>query len=174
MINNVFDEGNLRFDFTACGTAWRFDESNKNAHGMKAVDFIAETADCLYFVEVKDFQNPNAPQERRKEDFEMLIAAGTEEKAVFILEMGEKIKDSLLRRYAEGETFTKKVIYLLFVNLDNLSEFERGLLKVKISGHVPIGLNDKRFKAFNEISFNLVNSKQLSQYGIVCTERQAV
>jgi len=173
-MNNVFDEGNLRFDFTACGTAVRFDESNKNVHGMKAVDFIAETVDCLYFVEVKDYQNPNAPQERRINDYEMLITAGTEEKSVFILEMGEKIKDSLLRRYAEGETFTKKVIYLLFVNLDNLGEFERGLLKAKISGHIPTGLNDTRFNAFTGISFDLVNSKQLIQYGIVCTEKQAV
>jgi hypothetical protein len=105
-MNNIYDEGNLVFDFTACGTARRFDERNKNVHGMKNVDFIAETVDCLYFIE---------------------------------------IKDSLLRRCAEGEKFTKKVMYLLFINLDKLGEFERGLLKTKINGHIPLGLNDARF-----------------------------
>jgi hypothetical protein len=117
---NVFDEGNLRFDFTACGTAERFDTRDKNAYGLKSVDFIAETADCLYFVEVKDYQHPNALPERRKDDYQMLKAAIDGERTVFALEMGAKIKDSLLRRYAEGDTFTKKVIYLLCINLDKL------------------------------------------------------
>jgi len=78
MTGNVFNEGNLLFDFTDCGTAERFDTRDKNVYGMKAVDFIAETVDCLYFIEVKDYQNPNAAPERRKKDFEMLVAAGTE------------------------------------------------------------------------------------------------
>jgi hypothetical protein len=170
-MNKVFDEGNLRFDFTACDTAERFDNGNTNPYGMKSVDFFAETADCLYFIEVKDFQNPNAPKEQRAKDDKMLKAVGTEKKSVFNLEMGGKIKDSLLRRYAENKKFTKKVIYLLLINLDKLGEFERGLLKTKISGYIPTGLNDNtRFTAFRNISFDVVNAKQLSQHGIICTE----
>jgi hypothetical protein len=137
---------------------------------MKSVDFFAETADWLYFIEIKDFQNPKAPKEQREKDYKMLIAAGTEKKSVFNLEMGVKIKDSLLRRYAENKKFTKKVIYLLLINLDKLGEFERGLLKTKISGHIPTGLSDSRFTEFIEISFDLVNTQQLSQHGITCTE----
>jgi hypothetical protein len=170
-MNKVFDEGDLIFDFSEFNTAKQFDDRNKNVFGMKAVDFIAETANCLYFVEAKNYQNPNAKPERRKEDYEMLIAAVTEKKAMFALEMGGKIKDSLLRRFAEGDVFTKKVIYLLLINLDKLGEFERGLLKEKISGHIPTGLNDVRFSAFNEISFDLVNTSQLGQYGIVCSDK---
>lgn len=173
-MNNAFDEGNLRFDFSGCGTAERFDARDKNANGMKAVDFIVETADYLYFIEIKDFQNPKAPPEQRKKDYEKLIVAGTEEKSVFVVEMGAKIKDSLLRRYAEGTVLTKKAMYLLFINLDKLGEFERGLLKAKISGHVPTGLNDTRFNAFTEISFDLVNAIQLEQYGIICADKPAV
>jgi hypothetical protein len=168
-MNKILDEGNLRFDFTAYDTAEQFDNGNKNPYGMKSVDFFAETADCLYFIEVKDFQNPNATEERRAKDYKMLRAAGTEKQSVFNLEMGVKIKDSLLRRYAENKKFTKKVIYLLLINLDTLSEFERGLLKTKISGHIPTGLNDKKFNAFHGISFDLINTKQLSQYNIICT-----
>ena len=83
--------------------------------------------------------------------------------------MGEKIKDSLLRKYSTGDSFNKNVVYLLFINLDKLGAFERGLLMTKISGHIPTGLNDARFSAFSEISFDLVNTEKLRQYGIICS-----
>jgi len=164
----LLDEGNLQFDFSSFLAAERFDNRQNNPYGMKAVDFIAEDAECLFFIEVKDFQNPRAPEFRRKEDYEMLIAAGTEKKPLFALEMGAKIKDSLLRKYSLDEKITKKVVYLLLINLDKLGEFERGLLKVRISGHVPTGLNNNRFINFTNISFDLVDKKQLETYGINC------
>ena len=86
--------------------------------------------------------------------------------------MGQKIKDSLLRKYSLGEKITKKVVYLLFINLDNLGKNERGRLKHKISGHVPTGLNDGRFREFTSISFDLVDAKQLESYGVSCTVKQ--
>ena len=170
-MNNVFDEGNLTFDFNNCGAAERFDVSNTNPYGMKAVDFVVETADCLYFIEVKDYQNPNASQERREKDYKMLISAANDKESMFVMEMGAKIKDSLLRKYAEGVSFIKKATYLLFINLDKLGEFELGLLKSKISGHVPTGLNNDRFNAFSKISFDLVNAERITRYGIVCTDK---
>jgi len=175
-MSKVHDEGNLRFDFTAYDTVERFDVKNTNPNGMKAVDFIAETNDCLYFIEVKDFQHPSPKaKQNRQKDFDMLIAAGTEKKAVFNLEMGEKIKDSLLRKYAEGYTFEKSVKYLLFINLDILNASRRRLLYNKINGHVPTALNDKRFHAFKKISFDLVNAEQLRNlYGIACTDKSAI
>jgi len=174
-MNKFLDEGNLQFDFSICHTVERFDDKGINPYGMKAVDFVAEDNDCLYFIEVKDFQNPKAPQEQKEADKKMLIDAATvAEKAVFNHEMGEKIKDSLLRKYAIGDKFTKKVIYLLLINLDKLGEFERGLLKAKIVGHVPTGLNDGRFIAFSNISFDLVNAEQLKLYGFICKPKQVI
>jgi hypothetical protein len=173
-MNNVFEEGNLLLDFTIFGTAERFDATEKNAYGMKPVDFVAESDECLYFIEVKDYQHPKATQERQDADLKMLSDAMDGDKSVFVIEMGTKIKDSLLRRYAEGCTFPKKVMYLLFINMDRLSAFERGLLKTKISDHVPTGLNQERFNAFKEISFDLVNAEQLINYGISCTAKQSV
>jgi hypothetical protein len=85
--------------------------------------------------------------------------------------MGEKIKDSFLRRYAEGYTFDKNVVYLLFINLDLFGETERGLLKAKISGQIPTGLNHSRFSAFMRMKFRIVNTAQLEKdYSIICTE----
>jgi hypothetical protein len=167
-MSDVFVDGNLHFDFSACGTVTRFDSKNTNPYGMKSVDFFAENTDRMYFIEIKDYQHPKSTDERRNRDLKMLITAAKEKKSVFNFEMGEKIKDSLLRCYAENKRFNKNVVYLLFINFDVLGEHERGLLKEKISGHVPTGLNDARFNAFTEISFDLVNAEQLKQHGIVC------
>jgi len=170
-MTKVLDEGNLLFDFSVFQSAEKFDDRQTNPRGMMSVDFVAEDSDCLYFIEVKDFQNPNASKERLKEDFEMLRDAVEKKKAVFNIRMGAKIKDSLLRKYSLGEEITKKVLYILFINLDKLSEHERGLLKAKISGYVPTGLNDSRFCKFTDISFDLVNAEQLKLYGINCTTK---
>ena len=170
-MDKIFEEGNLRFDFTSFIDVIKYD-NEPVPYGMKAVDFFAENADSLYFIEVKDYQHPNAPEKQRLEDFDKLVKASMENDALFNLEIGGKIKDSLLRRYAEGEKFEKEVIFILFINMDKLCEPERGLLMTKISGHVPTGLNKERFCAFSSIAFELVNAEQLTRHGITCTEKQ--
>ena len=174
MMSKLLDEGNLQFDFSAFQSVERFDDSKINSTGMKAVDFFAEDEECMYFIEVKDFQHPNAPTEKRNADYQMLIAAAKDKETVFPIEMGVKIKDSLLRRFSLGEAFTKKVIYLLLINLEKLGEFERGMLKEKINGHIPTGLSEKRFPAFTSIEFDLVNMEQLKNHGVICTAKTEV
>jgi len=169
-MNRLLDEGNLQFDFSAFRNAERFDDMQVN--GMKAVDFVAEDNDCMYFVEVKDFQDPNAPAARCNSDYKMLVDAGIKRKSIFSIEMGVKIKDSLLRNFSLGKKFTKKVVYLLLVNLDKFGEHERGRLKEKINGRIPTGLNNDMFCKFSEIKFDLVNREQLKKYRIICTEKQ--
>lgn len=168
-MSKVLEEGNLRFDFSTLLSAERFDDKRNNAYGMKAVDFVVEDAERMFFIEAKDYQNPSAPAGRRKTDYEMLITAVNDKGAIFPIEMGAKIKDSLLRKFAEGGTFSKKVVYLLLINLDKLGAFERGMLTEKICGHIPTGLNESRFCAFTSMEFRLVNAEQLNNYGIVCT-----
>jgi hypothetical protein len=159
MADNIFDEGCLQFDFSACAPAERFDNKDTNPYGMKAVDFVAETDDILYFIEVKDFQNPRAPEEQRENDLRLLIEAGTARKqrtllnpdedaavSVFNLEMGGKIKDSLLRWYISGEVIAKKVVYILFIRLDKLDNPARRRLAEKIADHIPTKLNKQKDK----------------------------
>jgi hypothetical protein len=167
-MNNVLTEGKLSFDFTHCGTPTRFDSIHDS--GLNAVDFFVDTGRCMYFIEVKDYQNPDTPLEKQREDYSMLLAAGTNDESVFAYKMGSKIKDSILRVYAEGGDFPKNIIYLLFINLDKLGAEERGKLKLKISGQIPTGLNNERFSEFKEISFKLVDAKRLKRFGIICTE----
>jgi hypothetical protein len=168
-MNNILKESGILFDFSACGTVERFDLKRTNPYGLKSVDFVAESDECLYFVEIKNFQHPQAPKENRKRDYKMLVEAVAAKKSVFTLEMGEKIKDSLLRKYALGNKFTKKVVYLLFIHMDKLAPRERGHLAEKISGHIPRGLNSSKFPMFTELEFDLVDSAGLKQYGIVAT-----
>jgi len=171
-MDKIFEEGNLRFDFTAFLNVIKFD--SESFQGMKAVDFFAENTDTLYFIEVKDYQHPNAPEARRLEDYNNLVKASMENDALFNLEIGGKIKDSLLRKYAEGEKFEKDVVFILFINMDKLLMPERGLLMTKIIGHVPTDLKKERFCAFSSIAFELVNAEQLTRHGITCTEKQRV
>ena len=164
------EEDNLNFDFIDFLNAEKFDDDNKNAKGLFPVDFIAENTEYMYFIEVKDFQHPKATTQRRMEDYEMLTGKDVKGNSIFAIKMGGKIKDSLLRKFASGYKFTKDVIYLLFINLDNLGTYERGRLKEKINnGYIPVGLDDGRFCEFTRISFDLVNAEQLKKYGITCT-----
>ena len=180
-------EGNLTFTFVNFLNAERFDDSDKNASGLRPVDIFAETSESLYFIEVKDYQNPNQHAAvNQQAEYEMLIAAAKSKKelkkddllatkgAVFSLKISQKIKDSLLRQYALGKEITKDVVFLLLVNLDKLGKNERSLLKSKISGHIPTGLNASEYSAFTNISFDLVNAEQLkTKYGIACTAKHS-
>ena len=170
-MSNVHVEGNLQFNFSEYVTVEKFDDKQKNPYGMKSVDFVAENADKLCFLEVKDYQHPKATQRRIDADLEMLQNACKKGKSIFNIELGQKVKDSLLRKYAQGEVFSKNILFLLLIHFNMLGNYERALLKSKIDGFIPTGLNDKRFIAFTNISFDLVNAEKLEDYGIICTER---
>ena len=186
-MNNLLHEKNLCFDFSKCSLVnnpVKFDI--KNPGGMTGVDFVAETDECIYFIEVKDFQNPRTSKEHQIANYEMLVAISKSERPRtssqaddklafekgrnFCLSIGMKIKDSLLRKYAMGEEITKDVVYLFVLNLDSLGKRERGILKERINnGYIPTGLNDNQFTKFKNIRFDLVNTEQLKIYNITCT-----
>jgi len=171
-MSSLLVEGNLQFDFSGCKPCKpveKFDEMQCNPYGMGAVDFVVETTDALYFIEVKDFQNPRATSERNREDAKMLSTAIEKNETVFPIKMGQKFKDSLLRKYALGEKISKKVVYLLLINFDKFTPHERGLLEVKISGHIPTGLNNSRFNEFTNVHFEIVDVHKMLTYGINCT-----
>ena len=165
----IIEEGNLKFDFTHCGIPVKFDLQNNN--GLYTVDFFVDKEKYLLFIEVKDYQNPNTPDTQRNDDFNMLLNAGRAEETIFAIKMGSKIKDSLLSLYAKGNVFTKNVVYLLFINFDDLKAAERQLLFDRICGQIPTGLNNDLFTAFKEIKFKLVNAERLRKYGVICTSK---
>jgi hypothetical protein len=160
MYNSTETESGLEFDFhLPCEK-----DDVENCQGLKAVDFIVEGDDCLYFIEVKNYEHPKAPIKNRDRDYKML----TDEYAAFPLEIGMKIKDSLLRRYAQAQSFSKMIVFLLIIKFPS-SKFkynERRNLYERISGYIPTGLNDSKYSAFNSISFDIVLIDELkSKYG---------
>jgi hypothetical protein len=88
----------------------------------------------------------------------------TDKENSFPLEIGMKIKDALLHRYAQGKSFTKNVKFLLVVKFSRLQANERRYLYERIKGHIPTGLNG--YPAFSSISFDMPEINELkSKYG---------
>ena len=168
----IIEEGNLEFNFTHCGKPERFDELKSS--GLYAVDFFVDNEKYLLFIEVKDYQNPNTPRIQRNDDYNMLFNAGRAEESIFTIKMGGKIKDSLLSLYAKGGIFPKNVVYLLFINSDELKAAERQLLFERIYGQIPTGLNSDLYTAFKKIKFKLVDADDLKKYGVVCKSKNLV
>ena len=160
MHNPGAPESGLEFDFHL-----PFEKGDAvNCQGLKAVDFIVEDDDCLYFIEVKNYEQSNAPEENRIRDYKML----TDKKSTFPLEIGMKIKDSLLRRYAQAKPFSKDIKFLLVINLPSFTENECERLFNYFDGYIPTGLNG--YPAFTSISFDIVLVDKLqSKYGFDVT-----
>lgn len=140
-------EGRLTFTFHA---PWeKFDE--KTCDGLKMVDFLVENEDCLYFIEIKDYEHPKTPVEYKTRNYKML----TDSEAAFPLEMGMKLKDSLLRYYAMSKGFTTDVKFLLLINSQELKGRERIKLFDRVAGYVPMGLDSDEYPSFSKISFEM-------------------
>jgi hypothetical protein len=157
-MSKIFVESELIFDFTDCLSAEKYDETVPV--GLSSVDFVVETSDYLYLVEVKNFEQSRAPEDRHRADYENL----TDPKTDFPRVIGTKIKDSLLRKYAEGHCFTKPVIALLIMKQSELLAAQRLYLYDRILGRVPTGLN-KNFSHFSSIKFDMPEISDTEKYG---------
>jgi hypothetical protein len=164
-MRKVFTESGLTLNFTDCLCVKKCDE--QSCHGLKSVDFMVDTAKCVYFIEVKNFEQTTAPPENRKRDYKML----TDPDAAFPLEIGMKFKDSLLKKYAEGYVFSKPIIALLIVKLDRLNAKQRQRLFNKTAGYVPTGLN-KGHGQFSRIEFKISQISDTEQYGFTVTQAE--
>jgi hypothetical protein len=143
--NTLAVEGVLEFRFHA---PWRKADYHV-PQGLMSVDFIVYGEDTLYLVEIKDFEHPDATTENKRRDYKKL----TDPESAFPLEMGMKVKDTLLRMYADGENFGKPVKFLLIVKLAKLEPGERATLFEWTSKYIPTGL--KQSLRFTSIGFDV-------------------
>ena len=109
----ILQEGNLQFDFNNVIGAFKFDEEDKSketyhglSHCMKAVDFIVETDENYYFVEVKDYTHPSD------------IFSDNKYYNALINTLIMKFRDSFLYRWAENR-LDKPIIYVCLLELEN-------------------------------------------------------
>jgi len=88
----------------------------------------------------------------------------TEKDSSFPCKMGVKIKDSLLRQYALGNSFPKDIIFLLIIKLSSFTGYEREKLYRRFDGFLPTGLNG--YPAFSHLSFEMPGIEELkNKYG---------
>ena len=82
---------------------------------MKAVDFVVEEDDRILFIEFKDLEHPNAPEENRIKDFEEFQSGNLDK------ELKYKYRDTFLYEWA-FDNVNKPIYYLVVVAIDGLSE----------------------------------------------------
>lgn len=85
------------------------------SHCMKAVDFIVELADKIYFVELKDPDNPGARPEARAE-FAQKLKSGTLDS-----ELQRKYRDTFLYEWASNRA-DKPVYYVVLLAMAALDD----------------------------------------------------
>jgi len=149
------ESGELTFDFSACDSAYRADDVNYT--GLSAVDFIAETSEDFYFIEVKNLDNSSIPIDliaTQKEKF-LIKVDGNE----FKRDICSKIKDSLLKKIALGQKIAKPVTYILVLEYKALDSSQRRRLYLDIGSNIP-RFSEPEYTAIHSIKFDLCSKTE--------------
>jgi len=107
-------EGRLQINANGAVNGRKFDDEHHGLnHCMKAVDFIIEFSDCYWFVEVKNPDAPEVPNENRKEFMEQFESGKIDSDLTY------KYRDSFLYEWASKRA-DKPVDYYVLIALDAL------------------------------------------------------
>ncbi|MGK0674783.1 MAG: hypothetical protein ABWU16_09030 [Halothiobacillaceae bacterium] len=115
----VLAENDLQITLPA-GCTWRkFDDkaSHGLSHCMKAVDFIVELDDRIFFIELKDPEHPAAQPKDQKRFLREFLSGELD------ADLKTKFRDSFLYEWASGRA-TKPIYYLVLIGASSLSEAE--------------------------------------------------
>ena len=93
----------------------RFDgEDHGLSHCMKAVDFIVELADRIYFIEIKD--PDQTANEVRRQQFSVELSSGKIDE-----ELKTKFRDTWIYEWAERRIARKPIYYLILIAFEKLT-----------------------------------------------------
>jgi hypothetical protein len=135
-------EGDLRITLPASVVGRKFDDkaTHRLSHCMKAVDFILELEDRVFFVEVKDPENHRSPAENRATFLEDLSSGKID------TELKTKYRDTWLYEWALGRA-EKPVTYLVLIGASTLSDAELLARTDALKRQIPItGPDDQPWK----------------------------
>lgn len=115
----MLSERDLQIRLPTGASGWRLDDPAAHglSHCMKAVDFVVELPDRIYFIELKDPDDPNATAERR-EAFLGELRSGKLD-----TDLKHKYRDSFLYEWASGRA-DKPIYYLVLIAASSLSAAE--------------------------------------------------
>ena len=98
MTHGPLTEGRLRINTPPYVVGYRFDgESHGLSHAMKAVDFVFRNGKVIWFVEIKDPEQPGVPR-REQDRFLQDMKAGKLD-----MKLARKYRDSWLYMWARQE-----------------------------------------------------------------------
>lgn len=114
--------GNLEITLPPPPHTRQFDDPTTHGVGecLKRVDFIFEDGDEIVFLEIKDYDHPNASSENRADDYKSFMHSH------FDCDYAQKYRDSFLYEWAFGRHDGKTLKYYVVVGIQ-LSE--RDLIK---------------------------------------------
>lgn len=84
------------------------------SHCMKAVDFVVELADKIYFIELKDPDNPAATPARRAKFLSKLTSG------MLDVDLQRKFRDSFLYEWASNRA-NKPITYVVLIGMASLT-----------------------------------------------------
>ena len=117
----VLTEGNLEISITDAVNARKFDDDSHGlSHCMKAVDFIIELPDRYLFIEFKDPENPNIPDQYRASAVQNLRDSELDE------ELKYKFRDTFIYEWAAGRA-DKPVDYFVLIAVNDRPLLSRRL-----------------------------------------------
>jgi hypothetical protein len=138
---NILREHSLEICLPDQANGRRFDGDDHGlTHCMKAVDFIVEMPDHVYFIEIKDPDRADANLQR--EVFcENLRSAKIDQ------ELKTKFRDTWIYEWAHGRIEEKPVYYLVLIALSGLTSVDLSTRKTALSRLLPIsGPSSKEWK----------------------------
>lgn len=110
----VLKEGDLQITIGDAINARKFDDADHGlSHCMKAVDFIVELLDCYLFIEIKDVQAHQTPEQSRNQFLRRIKSGQLDE------DLKYKYRDSFLYEWASGRA-DKPIDYLVLIATDAL------------------------------------------------------
>lgn len=114
----------MRIDLPPNAIGWKFDsKSHGLSHAMKAVDFIVESQNVVWFIEIKDPSHPNATKKEQERFLKKLKSADID------IDLVRKYRDSWLYLWAceKVDEFIECRYYVIIVNksLDNIQLEQR-------------------------------------------------
>lgn len=167
VLNENWREGDLSFDFSRANYVINFDKSGKGhglSHIFKAVDFIVEDQNSVLFIEIKNPENSKIPEDQKtkqKEDFENKLQSSK-----LYSDLNKKLQDSLIFQGLNEGIPKKKLIYAVFIGLDQLEEVQLSNLKDEFIKKHPI-LKHQWKKPFSVLFFNFNSwNKYINYYPI--------
>ena len=113
----VLAEDDLQITLPTGMIGRKFDDQTNHglSHCMKAVDFIVELTDRIYFIEFKDPDNPKAKPTDSAAFIKSFMSGAIDN------DLKIKYRDSWLYEYAEGRA-TKPIYYLVLIGANALSD----------------------------------------------------